>query len=93
MNNFFLSFHSYCSINNFYILIFFTLFLQRLESEKEKISAKAEDLHRLLSEARSSYELENNEVLELHAQLGKQLKESFELHELIVATMKRESQS
>lgn len=67
--------------------------LQRLESEKEKISAKAEDLQRLLSEARSTYELENNEVLELHTQLGKQLKESMDLHELIVATMKKESQS
>ncbi|GAB1605152.1 homer protein homolog 2-like isoform X1 [Argonauta hians] len=67
--------------------------IQQIESEKEKVIVKAENLQRLLNEAKSSYELENNEVIELHHQLSKQLKDSLELQELIVATVKKESQS
>ncbi|XP_029646546.1 homer protein homolog 2 isoform X2 [Octopus sinensis] len=67
--------------------------IQKIDADKEKATVKAENLQRLLNEAKSTYELENNEVLELHNQLSKQLKESLELQELIVATVKRESQS
>ncbi|XP_050403606.1 homer protein homolog 2 [Patella vulgata] len=67
--------------------------IQTLEEENHDLSVKVEDLQRLLGESRVSQDRENSDLIKLQEQLGHKVTELYELHEQIVSTIKKESNS
>ena len=66
---------------------------QVLEEENHSLSIKVQDLQRLLADCRLVRETENQDILSMQSTLGSKITELYELHEQIVSTVKKESQS
>ncbi|ESO87562.1 hypothetical protein LOTGIDRAFT_235033 [Lottia gigantea] len=67
--------------------------VQSLEEENLDLSTKVQDLQRLLHESRNSHDQENNDLIKLQNKMGSKVTELYELHEQIISTIKKESNS
>ncbi|KAK7492602.1 hypothetical protein BaRGS_00016081 [Batillaria attramentaria] len=67
--------------------------IQNLEEENHSLSLKIQDVQRQLQEARSGRETESREILTLQEALGAKITDMYELHEQIVAAIRKESHS
>lgn len=67
--------------------------IQDLEEENHSLTVKVQDLQRQLQDTRSGRETESREVLTLQENLGSKITEMYELHEQIVAAIRKESHS
>ena len=71
----------------------FCLSLQDLEEENHSLSIKVQDLQRQLQDTRAGRESESREVLTLQETLGSKITDMYELHEQIIAAIRKESHS
>nr|KAG5703728.1 hypothetical protein BaRGS_023017 [Batillaria attramentaria] len=67
--------------------------IMNLEEENHSLSLKIQDVQRQLQEARSGRETESREILTLQEALGAKITDMYELHEQIVAAIRKESHS
>ena len=67
--------------------------LQDLEEENHSLSVKVQDLQRQLQDTHAGRESESREVLTLQEALGSKITDLYELHEQIIASIRKESHS
>ncbi|KAK3098752.1 hypothetical protein FSP39_022727 [Pinctada imbricata] len=67
--------------------------IKKLEEENRHLELKVEDFQRQLTECRMMQDQDNSELLRLQDSLGNKVTELYEIHEQIVATIRKESNS
>ena len=66
---------------------------QDLEEENHSLLVQVQDLQRHLQDMRAGRETESREVLTLQQALGAKITDMYELHEQIIASLRKESNS
>ncbi|KAL8610747.1 hypothetical protein ACOMHN_016730 [Nucella lapillus] len=67
--------------------------IQDLEEENHGLTLRVQDLQRQLQDTRSGRDTESREVLTLQQNLGSKITEIYEVHEQIIAAIRKESHS
>ncbi|XP_005090173.2 homer protein homolog 2 [Aplysia californica] len=67
--------------------------IQALEEENHSLNLRLQDSQRQLQDGRSSRDQEHRELLSLQEALGGRIRDLYEAHETVVATLKKESNS
>ncbi|PVD20165.1 hypothetical protein C0Q70_20659 [Pomacea canaliculata] len=67
--------------------------IQNLEEENHNLILKLQDVQRQLQESRSSRDTDSQELLQLQEALGSKITDLYELHEQIIASIRKESNS